>query len=196
MKILKVLFAVVVIVAGILVGLYAWLGGFTAVTVSRGEIGPWEIVYSTHKGAYKNLSQSWTKFEKEWQAAGLKECNSLAVYLDMPGTPEDKLRSVIACRIDELPPAEKASLRSKLPAFVIPKSRAVMANFPYKNPASYSIGPMKVYPEFRKVIDKEKWLPAVGIETYGAMTSPAPQIGYAMPLDSSRADYQKLIDAF
>ncbi|MFZ5629511.1 MAG: hypothetical protein ACOY5B_10315 [Spirochaetota bacterium] len=196
MKILKLLLAVVVIVAGIMVGLYAWLGGFSTVTVSRGEVGPWEIVYSTHKGAYKNLSQSWTKFQKEWEAAGLKECNSLAVYLDMPGTPEDQLRSVIACRIDALAPAEKAALRGKLPAFVIPKSRAVMANFPYKNPASYFIGPMKVYPEFRKVIDKEKIVLPVGIETYGTMTNPAALMGYAMPLDSTRADYQKLLDDF
>ena len=104
MKILKTLLVIIVILAGAITGIYAWLGGFSTVAVNRGEIGPWEIVYSTHKGPYKNLNKSWTKFQKDWEAAGLKVCNSLAVYLDMPGTPEDQLRSAIACRIDELAP--------------------------------------------------------------------------------------------
>ncbi|HMY11588.1 MAG TPA: hypothetical protein PKG67_03210 [Turneriella sp.] len=196
MKILKTLLVIIVILAGAITGIYAWLGGFSTVAVNRGEIGPWEIVYSTHKGPYKNLNKSWTKFQKDWEAAGLKVCNSLAVYLDMPGTPEDQLRSAIACRIDELAPAEKAALRGKLPAFVIPKSRAVMATFPYKNPASYFVGPMKVYPAFHKVMTQQKLLAPVGIETYGATNKPAEQIGYAMPVDSKRSDYQKLIDSF
>lgn len=196
MKALKILLILTGVLFAALLAGYAWLGGFSTVTTSRGEIGPWEVVYSTHTGAYKNLSQSWSKFQKEWEAAGLKECDSLAVYLDPPGTPEEKLRSVIACRIDNLTPAEKTALRSKLRNFVIPKSRAVLAKFPYKNPASYFIGPMKVYPEFKKVLEKEKAMPPVGIETYGTMTSPAREMGYAMPTDSARSDYQKLIDAF
>ncbi|MBL8032243.1 MAG: hypothetical protein JNJ69_00970 [Leptospiraceae bacterium] len=196
MKILKILVILIALVGALILGLYAWLGGFKSVTVTRSTFGPAEIVYSTHKGPYKNLSQSWSRFQKEWETAGLKECHSLAVYLDPPGTPEDKLRSVIACRIDELPSAEKTVLRGKMRNFVIPKSRTVWATFPYKNPASYFIGPMKVYPEFKKVLEKEKIIPPVGIETYGTTAKAANEIGYAMPIDSTRADYQKLIDSF
>jgi hypothetical protein len=196
MKALKVLAAIVVLLVGLIFGLYIWLGGFSSVTVTRSSFGPTEIVYATHRGAYKNLSTSWSSFQKQWEAAGLKECKALAIYLDTPETPEDKLRSIIACDIGEMADSEKTALRGKLPNFVIPKSRTIAATFPYKNPASYFIGPMKVYPEFKKELAKDKIVPPVAIETYGKMTAPATEMGYAMPLDSKREDYEKLVDAF
>jgi hypothetical protein len=45
---------------------------------------------------------------------------------------------------------KRTALRGKLPNFVIPKSRTIAATFPYKNPASYFIGPMKVYPRIQE----------------------------------------------
>lgn len=196
MKILKVLGTIAVILAGIIFGLYAWLGGFSSVTVTRSSFGPTEIVFATHKGAYKNLSTSWSAFQKQWEAAGLKECNALAIYLDTPDTPEEKLRSIIACDIGALPVDDKIRLRSALRYFVIPKSTTIAAKFPYKNPASYFIGPMRVYPAFKNELAKDKIVPPVAIETYGKTTEPATEMGYAMPLESKRADYQMLIDAF
>jgi len=196
MRLIKILAAIIILLVGIIFGFYVWLGGFSSVTVTRSSFGPTEIVFATHKGAYKNLSASWSAFQKQWEAAGLKECNALAIYLDTPDTPEEKLRSIIACDIGALPVDDKIRLRSALPYFVIPQSATVAANFPYKNPASYFIGPMRVYPAMKKELAKDKIVPPVAIETYGKMSEPAAEMGYAMPVESKRQDYQMLIDAF
>ena len=195
MKAVKIGLIVLGAAAAGLIGMYAYLGGFRPVTVSRGEQSSAEIVYSTHRGPYKDLHKSWSKFKAEWEAAGLADCDALAVYLDPPGTPEEKLRSIIACRIDSLPAEQKAGIKAKLPSFTIPRSRAILSSFPYRNPISYFIGPTKVYPEFQKALSNEA-TPPVAIETYGSMSRPAEEIGFSMPLESSRADYAKLIDAF
>lgn len=196
MKAVRITLIILGLIAAALAGFYGYLGGFSAVTVSRGELSQSEIVYALHRGPYKDLHKSWSKFKTEWEAAGLADCEALAIYLDPPGTPEEKLRSVIACRIDSLSKEQKESVKAKLPSFVIPSSRAILSSFPYRNPASYFVGPTRVYPEFQKELTREGITPPVAIETYGSMNQPAREIGFAMPLESQRADYAKLMDAF
>ncbi|HNA80804.1 MAG TPA: hypothetical protein PKY99_15185 [Turneriella sp.] len=195
MKLLKIAAIIAVLILGLFFGFYAYMGGFSKVEVTRAEYGPAEILYATHKGSYRTISKSWGAFQKQWEAAGLKECQTLAVYLDAPGTPEDQLRSILGCRIDALSSAEKQSLRGKLPHFTLPKSRVLMSTFPYKNVASFFIAPGKVYPEFQKIMSAEKIMPPVGIEVYGTMTS-VRNISFYMPVEGKREDYQPLLDAF
>lgn len=195
MKFFKILGLIVVVLGVFGVGMYAYLGGFSTVTVSKGNFKSTEIVYATHKGAYKNLSKSWSAFQKKWEEAGLKSCDSLAVYFDPPGTPEEKLRSIIGCRIDGLSEEARENIREKLPHFRLPKSKALVARFPYKNVASFFIGPMKVYPEMKKVMTAEKLPGSVAIETYGT-TSSIKDMGYFMPNETRPGDYQELLDAF
>lgn len=196
MKAVKILFTLVAALAIVVLGFYAYLGGLSTVQVTRGEMASMEIVYSLHRGAYKDLHKSWSRFKGEWESAGLKECDALAVYLDPPGTPDEKLRSVIACRVDSLSREEKEKVKGKLPSFVIPRSLALLSSFPYRNPASYFVGPSKVYPAFQRELTADNITPPAAIETYGSMSKPAEQIGFAMPLESKRSDYAKLVEAF
>lgn len=195
MKLIKIAGVIFGLFIALMLGMYAYLGGFSSVVVERGEFGPAEIVYSTHLGPYKGIGESWTKFQKQWEAAGLTECDSLALYLDPPGTPEANLRSILACRIDALPDAQKAAVKAKLRHFVVPKSKAVVSSFPYKSGASFVLGPMKVYPAFKKVLEQEKLMPPLGIEIYGVMKK-IKSIGFVMPIEGDRKVYQPLMDAF
>lgn len=174
---------------------YGYLGGFRSIEVSKGEFQSSEIVFSTHKGAYKNLSKSWDTFKAEWEKAGLKECDSLAVYFDPPGTPEDKLRSVLGCRIDALSSQGKTNLKSKLPSFRLPESKALVAKFPFKNVLSFFVGPAKVYPAMKKIMQAEKLHGSVAIETYGP-ASTNQDMRYYMATETKITDYQKLLNAF
>ncbi len=194
-KLIKIAGVIFGLFIALMLGMYIYLGGFSSVVVERGEFGPAEIVYSTHLGPYKGIGESWTKFQKQWEAAGITECDSLALYLDPPGTPETNLRSILACRIDALPAAQKAAAKSKLRHFVIPKSKAVVSSFPYKSGASFVLGPMKVYPAFHKVLDQEKLMPPLGIETYGVMKK-IKAIGFVMPIEGDRATYKQLFESF
>lgn len=170
------------------------MGGFRSVEVTQGEVGPLEMIYQTHIGPYSNLYESWSKFQVAWETAGLEICDSLAVYLDPPGTPEEKLRSIIGCRIDQLSEEMKIELASKFPTFAFPKSRAILSSFPFINTASYFLAPMKVYPAFQKIMEKERFEAPVGVEFYGVADS-ATEIRFAMPIDLEKSDFQPLIDS-
>ena len=195
MKLLKIAGVIFGLFIALMLGMYIYLGGFSSVVVERGEFGPAEIVYSTHRGPYKGIGESWTKFQKQWETAGLTECDSLALYLDPPGTPEANLRSILACRIDALPAAQKTAVKTKLKHFNNPKSKAVISSFPFKSGASFVLGPKKVYPEFTKILEKEKLMPPLGIETYGVMKT-IKSIGFVMPIEGDKAAYKQLFESF
>ncbi len=195
MKVLKVIGSVVGFIILLLVGFYAYLGGFHKVGTTRGSYGPAEIIFSTHIGPYKDLNASWMKFQTAWQQTGLKECDGLAVYLDPPGTPEAKLRSIIGCRIDKITEAERDRLKEVFQYFQLPRTDAILSSFPFVNEMSYFLGPMKVYPKLQKLMEKESLIPPVGIETYGSGEKPE-SIGFVMPINIDRTAYEPLFQAF
>jgi hypothetical protein len=187
------------LVVGIVVlgfaGLYGYLGGFTSVAVTEQSFGPVEFVYSTHRGAYKNLSKSWDRFKEQWEAAGLEVCDSMAVYLDSPETPEDQLRSIIACRIDSLPTGVAPTVGTNLPSFTLPESMVIAGFFPFKTELSYFLGPMKVYPKFTEYMEENDIKPTIAIETYGVEGKQS-KMGYYMPIGASQSQFKPLFDAF
>ncbi len=167
MKAAKILLSLLII---FLIGagaFYAYMGGFQKIEVTRSKFGPVEIIYAQHRGPYKELGVAWSQFQKQWEAAGLKRCESLAIYLDPPGTPEDKLRSILGCQLDGLSEEQQAKLKAKLPTFVIPASQGFASTFPYKNMLSFFLGPKKVYPEFQALMKRENVKEPVAIEVYG-----------------------------
>lgn len=195
MKLLKIVGIVIALIGAAIIGMYAYLGGFSKVEVTRGEFGPEKIIFFIHKGPYRNLAASWMEFEKQVKAAGLAECESLAVYLDPPTVPEEKLRSVLACRTSGLPESERLALEKTFKSFTIPRLTGLSSTFPFKSNFSYMLGPMKVYPEFGKAAEKETAKPVIGIEIYG-VPGKMKEIRFFMPLGDSPADYQALYQAF
>jgi hypothetical protein len=193
-KILVGFLGLLAVFLGAIVSGYAYLGGFASVEVERGEFGPVEIIYTLHRGSYQGLAKSWKRFQSEWERAGIPGCDSLAVYFDPPGTPDDQLRSVLACRIDAQDEAQKQRSKASFPSFVLPRSRALTSRFPFKNMLSFMIGPTKVYPKMREAME-EGVVPAVAIETYG-VTGKFQEIGFYMPIGIDRSAYQPLLDAF
>ncbi|MEL7029175.1 MAG: hypothetical protein AAGL49_08170 [Pseudomonadota bacterium] len=187
--------AIVAAILMALAGFYAYVGGFSKPETRIATFEPAEIVYGTHKGSYSNLSESWSAFEETLTAAGLAQCDALAVYLDPPGTPEDELRTVIACRIDRLDADTRASLMAAAPHTTLPGAEAYAADFPFKNAASYFIGAMKVYPEFEKTIEASAHEPPIAIEVYG-LQGETDTIEYYMPFGVDRSTYAELFGAF
>lgn len=193
--IFKFLFGVIVLFVAVLVGAFAWYGGFSSVDVKKGHVGPIEFAYATHKGPYTDLGTSWTAFRADLSEAGLEACDALGIYLDPPETPPEDLRSIIGCRIDALPAADRAKLTGYTKIATIPESESVTATFPFKGIPSFFIGPMKVYPAMEKAqlgIDAE---PVVAIELYGDETD-TDEIIFHIPYGRPASDYQVFFDAF
>ena len=192
---MRIIGILVVIILALMVGFYAYMGGFKSIETTDGAFGPAEIVYATHLGPYEQLGKSWGVFKTEWEEAGLAECDALGVYFDPPDTPKDKLRTVIGCRIDALPEDQKAALKEKLDSFVLPESPTLVSTFPFKNVASYFLAPAKVYPAMMKKLP-EGATPPVAIEVYGPFSTPSPEITFILPLGVERTAYQPLLEAF
>ncbi len=196
MKGLKI-FGIVVIIL-VLVGLieYAYLGGFSTVQVAQSEWGPVNIIAYRHKGPYADLRHSWTEFRGQWEKAGLKECESLAVYLDPPETPPEKLRSILGCRLDHLPAAQQAELRKAFLHLTIPRRSGLSASFPFKNVLSFWVGPTKVYPAIHKQFSMMSGATMqVAVETYGHPDR-IQEVGFFMPTNATDADFEPFRKVF
>lgn len=182
-----------VILVGLLAGFYVYMGGLYTVKVRQASFGPAEFAYAVHKGPYAKLSEAWGKFMPKWQAAGLKTCSAIGVYLDPPTTPDDKLRSLIGCRIDEWSEADKAAVRAKFATLIIPQSQAWTSEFPFRNFLSFFYGPMRVYPEIQKAIG-DKGERSIGYELYGPFDN-ITSIRYVVPINEDGEAYRGLYAA-
>ncbi len=195
MKVVKILAVVLVAIAVILGGTYAYMGGFKTISVDEKPIGPIEVVFTTHRGSYSSIGTSWEKFYEKALASGLADCDALAFYLDPPGIPEENLRSVLACRLDNLDPALQEKLRQAFPTFSLPRTNAVHSSFPFVNFFSYMLGPMKVYPEMQKMMTARNLTAFLGIEVYG-IQGQSRLVEFYFPLDLDQTVFKPLADAF
>ncbi|MBE7436984.1 MAG: hypothetical protein HS115_00920 [Spirochaetales bacterium] len=194
MKIVKILLGLLGGLAIILTVFYAYLGGFQTIQVQEATAGPFQVIVTTHRGSYSGLSNSWDHFVARVQEAGLKECDALAFYLDPPGTPEDQLRSVLACRLEAIPEPERQKLAAGFSVYSMPAVPALHATFPFRNFFSYMVGPTKVYPAMQKATEG-KPAPRFAIETYG-VDGRSTEIGFFMPLSADEALVAPLIALF
>ncbi|ABZ95200.1 hypothetical protein EHQ92_16305 [Leptospira biflexa] len=196
MKILKKIGFTFGIILVIGISFYAYMGGFKQVEVERGTFGPQTIFVHTHTGPYENLKESWEKFQNDWESIGITECNSLALYLDSPDTPPEKLRSVLGCRMDGLSESQIKSIQNKFVTFSIPKMNCLTATFPFKNVISYFFAPMKVYPKFQETLLLEPKETSVAIEVYGGSANFVEKIEFYMPIGVSRDVFFPLENLF
>jgi hypothetical protein len=192
---LKVLLGLLGVFLAAVVGLYGYMGGFTKVDVTQKVFDTEEIFYTTHKGPYEKLEESWTPFVEKYQALGIKDCDALSVYLDPPNTPPEELRTIIGCRMGELDDEVKARVAKNFSTTVLPEAPSYYGSFPYKNDFSFMFGPMMVYPAFQKLIAVGQINPSVSIEDYGYDKGRS-EIYYYMPAQKTVSDYQALFDAF
>ncbi|MEO0399361.1 MAG: hypothetical protein AAF224_08030 [Pseudomonadota bacterium] len=195
--ILFLLGALIVAIAGFAV----YLGALKSVTVERSQFGPVSFVYGTHTGPYSKLSESWTAFLETAATRGVDTCHSLAVYLDPPGAPDDQKRTLLGCRIDAMDESMKTAPLATMPSFELPASEALTSTFPFKNVASFWVGPMKVYPEMTKELDAAGVAPSISVELYGhvdvnGVAGEFSEIGFVMPLDADPAMVAALKAAF
>ena len=174
---------------------YAYMGGFTKIEIVEKNTEPFEFIFSTHLGPYENLGKSWKQFEGKFKEAGLEDCDALGVYLDPPGTPKEKLRTVLGCKIDHLGDEKKLEIKQKFPFFVFPTSKGLFTQFPFRNELSYMFAPMRVYPKFQKTLEKQSNLPLIALELYGFESS-RKKIEFFLPMESNELDRDRLISAF
>jgi hypothetical protein len=192
---MRIVFWVVGILAVLGLGGYTYMGGFRTVVVTKTQFGPVEFVFAKHAGSYSDLNKTWGQFMPKWTEAKLGTCLTMGVYLDPPGTPDEKLRSFIGCRIDGWTEEQKSAARAAFPTLTIAASEAYTATFPFRNFLSFFFAPTKVYPAIATEIAKDGNQNAIGIEFYGAFDD-IRDIQFVVPAVKDASAYQNLYDAF
>jgi hypothetical protein len=192
---LRWLLWIIGILAAAALGFYAYMGGFNTVAVTKTQMPAIEFVFAKHRGTYAKLNEAWGAFMPEWQEAKLGTCLTIGVYLDPPGTPGEKLRSLIGCRIDEWTDEQKAAARAKFPTLTIPASEAYTASFPFRNFLSFFLAPAKVYPAIEAELKKDGNQNKLGVELYGSFDD-IREIKFLVPVAKDTSAYRPLYDAF
>ena len=178
-----------------LVAIYAYMGGFNEVEITQTQFKSREIIFDIHIGPYTGLKESWEKFERKFKKLGLAHCYSFGVYLDSPDTPEEKLRSVMACELKNMALSIKNNLRKEFSYAVLPAAQGYGAIFPYRNELSFMFAPIKVYPKFEEKIKSGELKPTLAIEEYGVDQGRA-AIQFFMPHNIDKSKYKALFEAF
>jgi hypothetical protein len=188
----KIVAAALATSIGAFVAFLAYMGLFTSPTVTEQVYPGGTIIYALHRGPYDEIGKSWESFERAWKSAGLKTCQSLAIYLDAPDTPPQDLRSVLGCL---LPNNESVEDYSDFPTFKIPAMRSLYATFPYRNMLSFMLGPVRVYPAMSARLEDLETTPSIAIEVYGDPES-IETLEFYMPLEEPLSTFDPLKQAF
>jgi DNA gyrase inhibitor GyrI len=152
MKMLTVILIIGVITGVLLVGSYAYYGGFKTIVFTTEEQGGETVVYEEMTGDYSQTPKVSDKiYQSLLNDEKIATTKGIGIYYDDPKVVEkSKLRSDIGCIIEGVDSATVAQLAQKYRVKTLPKTRCLVTEFPYRGMMSVMIGVMRVYPAFEK----------------------------------------------
>lgn len=143
-------------------------GIFSSPVITEKEIGPYTLVYTSYIGEYKNVGPVMDKVYYDLKNKyGIATTKGFGIYYDDPKkVSNDKLRSIIGCIVESKSINEIGELRSSFGVYEYPKSKSVVAEFPYKGKMSVIIGILKCYPKLSAYIDSRNYASVPVMELY------------------------------
>jgi len=148
MKLVKWLLWLVLIFVVIMLGFWAYIGGFSTPKVSEQIIGPYTIAYQPFVGPYKDCGPVFETVYQSLKNKGIATTVGLGIYYDDPSqVAADKLRSDLGCVIE---PKDVKTIGKELKVKTLLKTRAIVAELPLRHSLSMMVGPMKAYPALVK----------------------------------------------
>ena len=130
----------------IVLGVYAYHGGFSDLAVKEEVSGPYYFIYKNHTGAYRETGKMYQELDTYFSEKKIKILAMAGMYFDNPSVVEDgKLRSAIGAIVakdvyDSYIPADGMQKR------IVPSRLHIYAEFPFTNYVSMVIGIKKAYP--------------------------------------------------
>ncbi|MBP7496593.1 MAG: hypothetical protein KA792_02900 [Bacteroidales bacterium] len=168
MKLLKRIILILLIFIGVLLISMWYLGFFTNINIEKREAGGFIVAGIDYTGKYSEVNKPMMEVDKKLRDMQVACTKGFGIYYDDPkDKPENKCRSFVGNIIEEkdynrLEDISKAGLKTDSIALL----SSLYAEFPIKSKFSYFMGPMKIYPKFKKIIEEEKLKPLLSIEVY------------------------------
>lgn len=137
----------------LILGLYAWLGGFLTVKINEQKKGTLRLLYLEHTGDYNKVYPVIQEVEKLAKTNHVDYESTFGIYYDNPQhTNAEKLRSIAGVIVNDngLAKARKLVQDGTLKQRTIREQSYATAEFPYKNVLSIFIAIYKVYPAFNQ----------------------------------------------
>jgi len=159
-------YLIILLVVGVMGGLF-YFGILQEVQINEQDAGPFKVVYETHLGDYSEISSIRNEIYNSLINEGINTTKSFGIYYDNPqDVLEERLRGEGGVIIEEKDYLKISELKSKYNVKDIPKSKNVIATFPYINDYSIMIGVFKVYPKLNKYIEEKGYIPTPAMEIY------------------------------
>ncbi len=151
---METIIIIIIAIVGVLLILYAWLGGFRKIQFTLQEAGGEVLAYEPHTGEYKNVGKVIDKMYYALLNEEKVECfRGFGIYYDNPQKVEkEKLRSEVGNILENPTPELLNQLSGKHNIKTLEQQKFLVAEFPYKNQMSVIMGIMKVYPALNKYI--------------------------------------------
>lgn len=161
------LIIIAVIIVAIVIFLF-YMNFFSKVSVKEEKTGPYTFAYVEHVGPYSQVGKPMAELDKKIREAGFEPTLGIGVYYDNPkDTPQEKLRSKVGSVISENDMGKIEEDGQGFTFETLEEQTRIVAEFPYRNMASYFMGPMKVYPAIEKYMKEKGYdMNTVGLEVY------------------------------
>jgi len=143
-------------------------GIFSSPVITEKEIGPYTLVYKKYVGEYKNVGPVMDNVYYDLKNKyGITTTKGFGIFFDDPKTVNrDKLRSIVGCIVESKLINDLGDLRSSFGVYEYPKSKSVVAEFPYKGKKSVIIGILKSYPKLSSYSNSKNYASVPVMELY------------------------------
>lgn len=173
-RLIKIILSLLLVAILALVGFYAYLGGFEDITIVEKQMGPFHLVYREMQGTdMKEIGVITDGLANALTNAGFKTHQPFDVFF--PNGKPSQIGFVIAA--DEKP--RLSVLDASIKTRIIPAQKCMVATFPWKSPASYIVGYMKVDPALKAYREQRGY-----VEGWAATRHDNEFITYLQPLIS------------
>ena len=127
-----------------------WMGTFNKVWIKDSSTGPYKLVYQDVTGPYQNVQQPMDEVYYYLLENEIETSRGAGIYLDQPQeVPAEKLRSKVGTLIEAKDFDKLQELDLPYQVIDISKASRIKSDFVYRNPFSFIIAVMRVYPTLR-----------------------------------------------
>ncbi len=151
-RFIKIILSLLLLAVLGLVGLYAYLGGFESIVIAEKQAGPFRLVYREMRGTdMQQVGTITDEIAKTLTKAGFRTHQPFDVFF--PDAVPSQIGFVIAAEEE----VKLAALDPSIKQRTIPAQKCMVTTFPWKRPASFIVGYMKVDPALKAYRDKHNY---------------------------------------
>lgn len=153
MKFLKIFLAIIIVLLVAVLGFYGYYGGFTDVSFRIETQGGETVVYEEVTGDYFKTRVHVDKISDSLlQEESIETTRGFGIFYDNPKkVPANKLRSQAGAVIDmEIDSLQRVHLSEKYNLKILPRTKYIVTEFPYKGSVSVIVGLYRVYPALER----------------------------------------------